>query len=446
MPSLRWQIFRSTMVTVSIASTLAVALLVIILGSITIYPPGAASITETAIQLSVKIDADGKPSVDPESWRPIFLRRYNPDLWYVVLTDRRKTTVFNAPPWAAGYLKKAQRNGIYEMDFADKAVPGGQVALVREEVEGRPVYFLVGGVVNGFPGIVSAGFLFVFPILALPLILIFALFAFFSSRAAIKKFRMAVSVLDAKLIAMDPNKSLEPIGAEGTPRELGQLVDRFNETLSYLHKAQADQRHFAAEVAHELRTPIAAVMARLQKLSPSNDSRAMLERLTQLYGFVGQLLDNERLNWADEEPVLTDLVVLARKTAGELAPLVIASKRTITLTHEVPAVEVLTDPTTVARVMHNLIANAIVHGVGQIKIHVSCDAKARIAEINVIDEGKARKTISAEKPFKRYHRGEGNGTGLGLSISLAIMKKLGGDLTADLSGPNTRFTATLPTP
>ena len=170
----------------------------------------------------------------------------------------------------------------------------------------------------------------------------------------------------------------------------------------------------------------------------------MLNRLTQLHGFIGQLLDSDRLRWADEERLQIDLVGLVRDVAAQLAPLAIAADRKIELSTAQPSVQVTTDATAVSHVVHNLIANAIVHGTGQISISIERDEKPGHVNVIVGDEGSGLHAEDIAELTQTFKKGSGNGSGLGLSIAHNILQKLGGQLIGRITNKKTEFILALP--
>jgi signal transduction histidine kinase len=86
------------------------------------------------------------------------------------------------------------------------------------------------------------------------------------------------------------------------------------------------------------------------------------------------------------------------------------------------------DPDRAAQALDNLVANALAHGRGDVRLSVG-EAEGRV-ELHVVDEGDGFPPELLERAFDRFSRGDpgrsGEGTGLGLAIVAAIARAHGG--------------------
>lgn len=160
--------------------------------------------------------------------------------------------------------------------------------------------------------------------------------------------------------------------------ELGRLADTFNDLLARIEVAADRQRRFVADAAHELRTPLASLRARLEiDLRHSTagpdvaaSQRMVLGQVTRLADLVNDLLQLARM---DADPHLQrrsvdleDLVWDAVRDAREHAAPRIN-------TTGISPVRVLGDPATLRRVVRNLLDNARRHARHTVTVRLSID-------------------------------------------------------------------------
>jgi two-component system sensor histidine kinase BaeS len=238
-------------------------------------------------------------------------------------------------------------------------------------------------------------------------------------------------------------------GARLAPRghdELAQLAGDFNTLAATLAAAQQARRHWIADIAHELRTPLSVLRAEIESLQdgvrPLNqDSLASLaheaQRLARLVEDLHtlSLSDLGALTYyrepVDLAEVLTDAVAAQRREAEERG-------FALTLQVEEGAI-VLADETRLAQVFANLMQNSLRYTDAPGRIAV---ALKRGRDDVVVDWQDSAPGVSAEDVphlTERLYRAEasrsraGGGSGLGFSIARAIVEGHGGTLTASAS-------------
>jgi len=210
------------------------------------------------------------------------------------------------------------------------------------------------------------------------------------------------------------------------------------------------RRDFVANISHELKTPIGALLLLSEAvLSASEDpasvnkfaTRMQLEarRLTDLVQEIinlSRLQDSDPLQIADENKVkdlVTEAVDLVKTTSE-------AKGMTITVTG-IPDVIVLGDGDQLIMAIHNLLENAINYSPNNTNVSVSSSVKDEIIEIVVADQGIGIPEAELERIFERFYRvdparsRETGGTGLGLSIVKHVASKHGGEVKV-WSSPN----------
>jgi len=229
-----------------------------------------------------------------------------------------------------------------------------------------------------------------------------------------------------RTVAARASDDLRPLPDAELPRELRPLVsalNQFNERLRGLFERQSQ---FIADAAHELRTPLAALKARVElglRAQEPTAWRSTLEetaqntdRLTQL---ANQLLSLARIESgaraiAEGGAQQLDLSQLARELGLALAPLAHARGIALALEAEQP-VWLRGEPTLLNELLCNLVDNALAHtpAGGNVILRVLAPG---ILEVQ--DDGPGIPAEEHEKVFERFYRRgvQGSGAGLGLAI------------------------------
>jgi two-component system, OmpR family, sensor histidine kinase BaeS len=242
--------------------------------------------------------------------------------------------------------------------------------------------------------------------------------------------------------------------------ELADLTGAFNAMADSLEHTEQTRRRLLADLAHELRTPLATVEAYHEGLAdgvidpdPATvdvlaDATSRLRRLVEDVSLVS-LAEEGRLPF-DLHPV--DLRDLVTNAIDALQPT--ADTAGIALSHHLPEtpVTVDADPDRLAQVLANLLANAIEHTRGGDTITVAVTSGDHRAVIEVTDTGAGISPQHLPHIFQRFYRADParrrtQGSGIGLTISRAIVQGHGGDLTAASPGEGrgTTFSIDLPT-
>lgn len=244
-------------------------------------------------------------------------------------------------------------------------------------------------------------------------------------------------------------KRLTAIPTGGLPVELQPIVATVNGLLSRLETAFAAERSFAANAAHELRTPLAGALAQVQRLqsmaadeairSRGAEIEATLKRLTRLSDKLMQLARAEgaRLVLDSESDIRAVLNLVVRDF--EMGP----DRARIALTLPDQPVPSDIDPDAVAIVARNLVENSLRHGAGS-PVLVSLDASGTLTVDNggpAVGEGRLAALT------ERFVRGpgDGEGSGLGLAIVNTIAGRIGSRLSlhSPIPGRADGFRATI---
>jgi two-component system, OmpR family, sensor histidine kinase TctE len=233
--------------------------------------------------------------------------------------------------------------------------------------------------------------------------------------------------LASQIEARDQN-NLTPVPQTGLPREARVLAARINELLARLDSAIRAQKRFVADAAHQLRTPLAAVMLHAERAQRAPDGVAEREALRALHRSVEragrmsqQLLalartDPDAINAVELKPL--DLVALARRVGEEWIPR--ALKRDIDFGLIAPdtPVRITGDDRLLSELLSNLIDNALRYSspAGRVSVIVEDGPRPKLA---VQDDGPGIPVDERVRIFERFYRvpgSNGDGCGLGLAI------------------------------
>jgi signal transduction histidine kinase len=244
------------------------------------------------------------------------------------------------------------------------------------------------------------------------------------------------------------------VEARGTG-EVRRLVESFNEMAARLQTDEDQRRHLLADVAHELRTPLAVVRGNLEALLdgvyPRDD--AHLESLLDETAHMTRLLDDLRtLSLAEagtlrlhREPAdfggLIDDVVAAfaaRASAGGVALIGTAA----------PVSDLDVDPVRIREVLENLVGNALRYTPegGSIRIEAAPMPGGNAVAVTVADTGTGIAPEDLPHVFERFAKSaDSGGSGLGLAIAKRLVEAHGGEIRAESTpGHGTTMRFTLP--
>jgi signal transduction histidine kinase len=214
---------------------------------------------------------------------------------------------------------------------------------------------------------------------------------------------------------------------EAVPSEIVPLVSAVNDALGRLDDGYERHQRFLVDAAHELRTPIAILQTRLESLSLGPEARRVLEDVGRLSTLADQLLDLQRVNQQADRFSPVDIVAIGKKTAADLAPLVIAAGYEISFEAAAEHVYVRGDAGALERALTNLIQNAVEHGGrrGGIAVRVSGPST-----VSVTDDGPGIAPADRERVFEPFYRlqGKSRGAGLGLNLVQEIVRRHDGQV------------------
>jgi signal transduction histidine kinase len=262
----------------------------------------------------------------------------------------------------------------------------------------------------------------------------------FSSRRPV---RLLVETSGGRLLELD-----------GIPGDEGESALLLVQEVTSREGRQRAEREFAANAAHELRTPIAAIMSALDVLRSGakdvpEDRDLFLGHIERETARLGRLVEAflllARVQTGQEQLALrlVDVASLLDEVAAELEP---QDDVRLSVQCEL-GLATLTDYDLLRQAIWNIASNAVGHTVsGEIRL-VGRDL-GRSTEIEVLDTGRGIAPADQSQLFDRFFRGRrriGSGFGLGLPIAQEIARALGGTLDLDSEpGVGTRVRIQVP--
>lgn len=231
---------------------------------------------------------------------------------------------------------------------------------------------------------------------------------------------------------------LAPLDDAGMPRELAPVVDAFNNLLGRIAAGARAQDEFRANVAHQLRTPLAGLRLQLEWLAARHAADPETRRSVELMLGANERLirqTNQLLSLERAEPNRFDRLRLAPLDLAALVADAIqsfveqAASRDIDLGFELEAAPVQGDRFLLRDLVDNLVDNALRYTPRGGRVTVSCGRDGEETLLRVEDNGPGIPAAMREQVFERFVRLDEGGSTLGSGLGLAIVRDI-----ADLHG------------
>lgn len=232
-------------------------------------------------------------------------------------------------------------------------------------------------------------------------------------------------------LAMRGAQDLSPLPDTRLPRELRPFADAVNQLLSRLRSAFEAERSFAANAAHELRTPVAGAIAQTQRLRAETSDKTAARRATEIETTLKRLMrSSEKLmqlaraeggrmrqeTATDMRPVVRIITEDAARAAPGRCKLDLPSS---------PVLSVM-EPDALGILVRNLIENALRHGSEGAPVEVTLTPEGHFSVTNA---GAVLSESQIDRLGNRFEKGaETGGTGLGLAIVKTIAERAGARL------------------
>ncbi len=213
------------------------------------------------------------------------------------------------------------------------------------------------------------------------------------------------------------------------PKEIKPLVHTINQALDRLERGFRMQREFTADAAHELRTPLSILQARIDTMADKEKAKELSRDIARMKRIVSQLLDIAELEAFTVGPDETaDLNAVCGEVAAFVAPLAVAEAKQIIFDAPECPVPVHGNAEVIFRAVRNVAENAIRHTPERTAVTITVSAEGAVS---VADEGQGIAPAERVQIFQRFwrkHRSGSTGAGLGLSIVKRIMDAHRGEI------------------
>jgi signal transduction histidine kinase len=273
------------------------------------------------------------------------------------------------------------------------------------------------------------------------LVPLMTLAAFVTVRQTLRPLSRVASQADALGRAVRAGRPLEPLSIQGLPREIVDVVVAINAMLDRLETSFLRQKQFTADVAHELRTPLAVLrlqVSDLPRTAPAEQIIAELDALGALVNLLLRLAQAEDAMLAAQRPV--DLRAVSRKVCEELAPLAVQRGQTLEFDAPQQKVVISGQADLVDIAVRNVVDNALKASPQDSTVAVTVTRDGTVA---VEDQGPGIPDRQKEAIFTRFWRADprpNGGVGIGLALVKRIVELHGGSVCVeDRSGGGARF-------
>jgi signal transduction histidine kinase len=238
----------------------------------------------------------------------------------------------------------------------------------------------------------------------------------------------------------DLSQRVETKGAD----EISQLGETFNHMAASLQSSQENRRAMTADIAHELRTPLAVQRANLEALEDgvyplSKDNLAPIVQQNQL---LTQLVEDLRTLALTDAGTLEleknphNLIALIQQVIDNTLPQFEQQGIRLDFTHPERCPNLKLDARRITQVINNLLQNALkfTPSGGGVSVTITCGEQA--AKIEIMDSGEGIPEDALPHIFDRFYRADHSrardkgGSGLGLTIARGLIGAHGGRLTA----------------
>ncbi|GIH15856.1 sensor histidine kinase [Rugosimonospora africana] len=266
----------------------------------------------------------------------------------------------------------------------------------------------------------------------------------------------AMAATSARLAQGDYTARLIPGRAS---REVHTLAGTMNTLATRIQNTEATRRRLLTDLAHEMRTPLAAIDGYLEAIHDGIETadpptiailRGQLQKLVRLADDINAVsaADEHRLKVAVRP---TPLDVIIEDAAGSLRPAYSAKGVTLGIAGA-PGTLVDADPARIGQVLVNVLNNALRHTPPGGRVDIGTGAGTTTVEITISDTGEGIAPEHLPYLFERFYRAHPSGrhhdqgSGVGLTISRAIVATHAGSIAADSPGPGRGTTVTIKLP
>jgi len=365
----------------------------------------------------------GKALTIPPTRRVEELKSYSPNLWYVVSYEKLITEFGGehrpALPFSLPYSGPIGFSVLNTLDqhstFCLAVIRWGPSDLVMMIGEAQVRF---GQVLRSFVGRNN----FPLALVAFAFASIVTIGAWLSGRFVAR----GIERVTRRALAIDPAAPQGSISLDEVPIELKPLVEALNRAFDEINAYIKMQRRFLGNAAHQLRTPLTLLRARIEDVAEPQLKIALVRDVRRLTSLVSAMLDLALLQNHAIEKGPIDLAVVTLEVLADFSPSALDAGIELSLEQaEEDAAVVQGVEAAVRSALANLVGNALIHAEGAKRITATLGrGSVSISDDGAgISPGDERKFI---EPFQTGNAAE-DGAGLGLSIVQEIMAAHGGE-------------------
>ncbi|GIK40565.1 MAG: two-component sensor histidine kinase [Chloroflexota bacterium] len=267
--------------------------------------------------------------------------------------------------------------------------------------------------------------------------------SFFVSRRVVTPIRQMMEA-SQRIAAGRYQERVEAVGTD----ELGQLAHSFNQMASTLEQTEAMRRDLIANVAHELRTPLASIKGYMEGMidgvlpAEPDTYQQIYQEADRLQRLVNDLQELSRVEAGAFKLECRPLAIsdLIQRTAAHLRPQF--EEKSVSLNLNLPAnlPPVLADNDRISQVLLNLLGNALQYTPAGGTVTVSAAVQQTEMVIAISDSGIGIPAAHLPHLFNRFYRVDksrsraGGGSGIGLTIAKHLVEAHGGHIWAASAG------------
>lgn len=203
--------------------------------------------------------------------------------------------------------------------------------------------------------------------------------------------------------------------------ELDRISDVLSRSAHQVTRNLAAERDFAADASHQLRTPLTALLMRLDEIASTDDlgvvqeeAQVAIDQVERLSKVVDDLMGRTRVSDPTRPSVSLDAVLASLQR--EWQPAFASSKRSMRI-HGERGLRVRATPMALSQILSTLVENALAHGRGTVDIAARRAGPSVVIELG--DEGAGVAPAIAPHIFERSVSSSGSGLGLTLARDLA---------------------------
>lgn len=273
---------------------------------------------------------------------------------------------------------------------------------------------------------------------------------------------LTLPAADASVLMLRRERQGPPVRARASTVGTDGWVALVLEDLTESERVEAVRRDFVANVSHELKTPVGALLLLAEAIGDGADDPTSVRRFatrisreaSRLGRLVQELIDLSRLQGAEASgPLFPTTLEKAVGEALDRTRLAASAKHisVAVVTEPGPPLLVLGAEDQLATAVANLLENAVHYSPERTRVVIGLRRRDDVVEVSVADEGIGIDEADLERVFERFYRSDParsratGGTGLGLAIVKHIATNHGGEATVwSAPGKGSTFTVRLP--